>query len=285
MCTPYTRKVLHFRFDRALIDTLMRTALEQAGAERGILILSRAGGERIAAQATTGGDTVHVQLGDSPVSAAQLPESVLYHVLRTRESVILDDAAAQLPFCTDAYIRQHRARSLLCLPLMNQARLTGALFLENNLTPHVFTPTRIALLRLVVSQAAIALENARLYRDLAEREAKIRRLVDANIIGIVVWNFDGDIVEANDAFLRMVGYDRDDLNAGRVRWTDLTPPEWGERSEQALFLRAERLDDGRRTFRVLPGEPMPTSYGHDLYSRIFAETNVSSATDAGTALA
>ena len=230
-----------------LIDTLMRTALEQAGAERGILILPRADGERIAAQATTGGDTVHVQLGNSPVSAAQLPESVLYHVLRTRESVILDDAAAQLPFCTDAYIRQHRARSLLCLPLMNQARLTGALFLENNLTPHVFTPTRIALLRLVVSQAAIALENARLYRDLAEREAKIRRLVDANIIGIVVWNFDGDIVEANDAFLRMVGYDRDDLNAGRVRWTDLTPPEWGERSEQAL-------DEIRKTGGAQPYE-------------------------------
>jgi PAS domain S-box-containing protein len=57
-------------------------------------------------------------------------------------------------------------------------------------------------------------------------EAKIRRLVDANIIGIFFWEIEGRIVEANDAFLRMVGYDREDLISGRVRWTDLTPPEW-----------------------------------------------------------
>ncbi|MGF6856918.1 trifunctional serine/threonine-protein kinase/ATP-binding protein/sensor histidine kinase [Paraburkholderia sp. CI3] len=217
-----------------LIHTLMRTAIEQAGAERGLLILSDGGGQRIAAQASTGGETVLVQLRDEPVSAASLPESVLYYVVRTRESVILDDAVAEPPFATDPYIRQHRARSILCLPLMNQARLTGALYLENSLTVRVFSPARIAVLKLVASQAAISLENARLYRDLAEREAKIRRLVDANIIGIVVWNAGGDILEANDAFLRIVEYDREDLASGRVRWTDLTPPEWRESTERAL---------------------------------------------------
>jgi PAS domain S-box-containing protein len=70
------------------------------------------------------------------------------------------------------------------------------------------------------------------YRNLAEREAKIRRLVDANIIGIFVWDFEGRILEANDAFLRIVGYDRDDLALGRLRWTDLTPPEWLELDAQ-----------------------------------------------------
>jgi PAS domain S-box-containing protein len=217
-----------------LIETLMRTAIAQAGAERCLLILPDGGEQRIAAEATTGGDTAHVQLRDVSVSAAALPESVLYQVLRARESVILDDAAAEPPFAADPYIRQHRARSILCLPLMNQAKLTGALYLENNLAPRVFVPARIAVLRLVASQAAIALENASLYRDLAEREAKIRRLVDANIIGINVWNAGGDILETNDAFLRMVGYDREDLVAGRIRWTDLTPPEWRERDERAL---------------------------------------------------
>lgn len=67
------------------------------------------------------------------------------------------------------------------------------------------------------------------YRTLSEREAKIRRLVDANIVGIINWNIDGQIVEANDAFLRMVGYDREDLVVGRVNRTDLTPREWRER--------------------------------------------------------
>jgi PAS domain S-box-containing protein len=215
-----------------LLDTLMRTAIELAGAERGLLILSRGAEQRIAAEATTSADTVLVQLRDEPVSATVLPESVLHYVLRTRESVILDDAAAQPSFAADPYIRQHQARSILCLPLLNQARLIGVLYLENNLVPRVFAPARIAVLKLLASQAAISLENTRLYRDLAEREAKIRRLVEANIIGIFLWDFDGRILEANDAFLRMLGYDHEDLVAGRIRWTDLTPPDWHERDEQ-----------------------------------------------------
>ncbi len=102
-----------------------------------------------------------------------MPESIVHYVVRTQESVILDDAAAQNPFSGDAYIRQPHARSILCLPLINQAKLIGLLYLENNLTPHVFTPTRIAVLKLLASQAAISLENTRLYRDLEEREAKM----------------------------------------------------------------------------------------------------------------
>jgi PAS domain S-box-containing protein len=215
-----------------LIDTLMRTAIEQAGAERGLLILPRGVEQRIEAEATTGGDMVAVQLRDQTVTSAVLPESVLYYVLRTRESVILDDAACQPPFAADPYIRERQARSILCLPLMTQAKLIGVLYLENNLAPRVFAPARTAVLKLLASQAAISLENTHLYRDLAEREAKIRRLVDANIIGIFIYDLDGRILEANDAFLRIVGYDREDLGAGRIRWTDLTPSDWHERDAQ-----------------------------------------------------
>ena len=216
-----------------LLDTLMRTAMAQAGAERVLLILARGAAQRIAAKATTSGDTVTVDLRDEAVAETVLPESVLQYVLRTRESVILDDAATQSPFAADPYIRQRQARSVLCLPLLNQAKLIGVLYLENNLAPRVFAPDRLAVLKLLASQAAISLENTRLYRDLAEREAKIRRLVEANIIGIFIFDFEGRIVEANDAFLQMVGYDRDDLVAGHVRWTDLTPPEWRDRYAQA----------------------------------------------------
>jgi PAS domain S-box-containing protein len=115
------------------------------------------------------------------------------------------------------------------MPLLNQGQLTGVLYLENRLTPGVFAPGRIAVLKLLASQAAISLENTRLYRDLAQREAKIRRLVDSNIIGIFIWDFEGRIREANEAFLHMVGYDHEDLVAGRIRWTDLTPPDWRDR--------------------------------------------------------
>jgi PAS domain S-box-containing protein len=148
--------------------------------------------------------------------------------------VILDDASTHNPFSTDTYIPQHHARSILCLPLINQAQLVGALYLENNLAPYVFTPTRIAVLKLLASQAAISLENTRLYRDLEEREAKIRRLVDANIMGVMIWNFEGQIIEANEAFLHMVQYSREDLVSGRVHWTDLTPAEWLDRDERAV---------------------------------------------------
>jgi PAS domain S-box-containing protein len=215
-----------------LIDTFMRTAMAQAGAERALLILLRGQEPRIEAEAMTSGDTVTVRLVDEAVTEPVLPESVLHYVLRTRESVILDDAVAQSPFGADSYIRQRQARSILCLPLLNQAKLIGVLYLENNLAPRVFAPARIAVLKLLASQAAIALENASLYRDLSEREAKIRRLVDANIIGIIIWERGGRILEANDAFLRIVGYDREDLVLGRLRWTDFTPSEWLDRHER-----------------------------------------------------
>jgi PAS domain S-box-containing protein len=215
-----------------LLDTLMRTAIEYAGAERGLLLLPRAGEQRAAAEATISGDAVSVHLRDEPLSAARVPASIVHYVARTGESVILDDASAANPFAADSYLHQHRARSLFCLPLINQSKLIGVLYLENNLAPHVFTPARLAVLKLLASQAAISLENTRLYRDLAERESRIRRLVDANIIGIFIWEAEGQIIEANDAFLRMVGHDREDLVAGRLRWTDLTPPEWHKRHEQ-----------------------------------------------------
>ena len=215
-----------------LLDTLMRAAVEHAGAERALLILAREAGPRIAAEARTGNDTTMVRLCDEPVTGSLLPEAVLRYVLRTRENVILDDAAALNPFSTDPYIARRRARSVFCLPLTNQAKLIGVLYLENDLAPGVFAPARTAVLKLLASQAAISIENGRLYRNLAERESRIRRLFDANIIGIFMWDFDGGTLDANDAFLRMIGYDRHDLAALRIRWTDMTPPEWRERTDE-----------------------------------------------------
>ncbi len=209
-----------------MLDMLMRTAIEQAGAERGLLILIRAAEPRIEVEAMTDGEGVIVHMRDETANPSALPASVLRYVLRAREGVILDDAATEPAFAADPYISERQARSILCLPLITQAKLVGVLYLENNLAPSVFAPARIAVLKLLASQAAIALENARLYRDLEQREAKIRRLVDANIIGIYLWDVEGRIIEANDTFLRMVGCDREDLVSGRVRWTDLTPPEW-----------------------------------------------------------
>jgi GAF domain-containing protein len=176
-----------------LLETLMRTAIEQSGAVRWLPILSRDAGPRIVAEAMTD-DTIATKLRDEPLTATALPQSVVHSVLRSRECY------DQPPFTADPYIGRRQARSVLCMPLLNQGQLIGVLYLENNLTPRIFAPARITVLKLLAAQAAISLENTRLYRDLAEREAKIGRLVDANIIGIVIWDFEGRIIEANDAF-------------------------------------------------------------------------------------
>ncbi|MGD0846420.1 MAG: PAS domain S-box protein [Bradyrhizobium sp.] len=154
-------------------------------------------------------------------------------------AVIIDGAFAQDPFSADEYIRQKHARSVLFLPLVKQAKLIGVLYLENKLASHVFTPARISVLELLASQAAISLENARLYSDLQEREAKIRRLVESDIIGIIMWDLEGRIIEANEAFLHMVGYCRDDLVSGGLRWSAMTPAEWNYTHERTVVeLRA-----------------------------------------------
>ena len=107
-----------------LIDTLMRSAIEHAGAERGLLILPRGDGHRIEAEATTSTDNVNVVLRKAGVTAADLPNSVFHYVVRTKEAVLLHDASGQNPFSADQYIRDHCPQSVLCLPLLKQTQIT-----------------------------------------------------------------------------------------------------------------------------------------------------------------
>ena len=197
-----------------LIERLMRIALENAGADRGLLILPAEDDHLIQAEAEAAGDQVEVVLCQKPINGITCPESLVRHVIRTHESVILDDASRPNLFSEDNYLRGRQTKSILCQPLIKQGRLTGLLYLENTLTSHAFPPSRIAVLDLLAAQAAISLENTRLYNDLQEREAKVRRLVDSNIVGICIWDVEGRIIEANEAFLHMLGYSRDDLVCG-----------------------------------------------------------------------
>jgi PAS domain S-box-containing protein len=248
-----------------LIDTLMRRAIEHAGAERGLLIIPRGDDLRIEAEIVATDADVKVRSRESAESA--MPESIIRLVSRSQECVILDDASAQHPFSDDDYIRQHHVRAILCLPLVNQAKLVGVLYLENNHTPHVFSPNRTTVLKLLASQAATSLENVHLYADLEEREARIRRLVDANIMGVFIWNVAGEITEANEAFLHMLEYRRDDLVSDRMHWTDLTPAEWHERDARAV---AELQETGRvrpyeKEFLRKDGSRVPVLAGGALF--------------------
>jgi PAS domain S-box-containing protein len=228
-----------------LIDTLMRTAIEHAGAERGLLILPRGVEQRIEAEAITSGDSIMVRFPEASVVEVSLPESIVHYVVRTQESVILDDASARNPFSTDSYIRQHRARSILCLPLINQAKLIGVLYLENNLTPHVFTPTRSAVLKLLASQAAISLENTRLYRDLRASEERWSKLAENSSGGIALIAPGGRFIAANLALQKMLGYTESELQGCTL--SDITHEE----DRAATEARIQEGQEGqRRVYRV-----------------------------------
>lgn len=103
---------------------------------------------------------------------SELPASILHYVIRTKQSVLLDDAQSPNQFSADEYFGKRRCRSVFCLPLIKQAELTGLLYLENTLTAHVFTPARIAILNLLASTAALSVENA----SLEENEALLKEV-------------------------------------------------------------------------------------------------------------
>jgi len=226
-----SRKQCRARLSWKIDRHALRTAIEHAGAQRGLLILPREGEQRIEAEATTSGHTVIVRLQEAswPQPRCQNRSSTMSW--RTHESsfwTMPQPRAHSPPMST---FRQHHARSVLCLPLLKQAKLIGVLYSKNNL-PRVFTPARIAVLKLLASEAAISLENTRLYKDLKEprsedpatggRQHHRHHLLECLKVGLM----------RPTKLLRMVEYDREDLASGRVRWRELTP---------------EKMARGRRT--------------------------------------
>jgi predicted ATPase/signal transduction histidine kinase len=192
----------------SLIGILMETALEHAGGERGLLILPRGEQMWIEAEATIVQDRFVVCRPNTRVTPLALPESVLHYVARTRDSVLLDDAAKQGPFAADEYVRRSNSRSILCLPLMKQGNLIGVLYLENGLASYVFTPARIAVLRLLSSQAATSLENARLYSDLRDTDARLAEAQRLSHTGSFGWYpATGEIYWSEETF-RIFEFDR-----------------------------------------------------------------------------
>jgi predicted ATPase/signal transduction histidine kinase/GAF domain-containing protein len=151
-----------------LIERLMEIAIENAGADRGVLILPSGDEYRIQAEARARGDQIEVTMRQESITGINCPESLVRYVIRTLESVILDDASKPNLFSGEDYLRDRQSKSILCLPLMKQGELIGILLLENALVSHAFTPARIAVLESLAGQAAISLENTRLYGDLAQ---------------------------------------------------------------------------------------------------------------------
>ena len=161
-----------------LLGAVMSIILESAGATRGALFLTTEAGPRL--QASAGTDGTHV-LQDRPLSSCEeLPLSVMRYVERVGQMVLEDDAASEGQFSSDPDIRARRVCSVLCLPLVQQGRLVGLLYVENTRVASAFTGDRVELLRLLCAQAAIAIENATLYATLEHKvEQRTAELADA----------------------------------------------------------------------------------------------------------
>jgi PAS domain S-box-containing protein len=143
------------------------------------LILARGNEHRIEAEVSSYCDRVTVHFRRWSMTPSELPESLFRYVIRTQESVTLRDAPTEHLFSEDEYIRRKRPRSVFCLPLIKQGKVVGVLYLENNLAPGVFTSSRRATLELIASQAAISLEQARLYAELSHENSDRRKAEEA----------------------------------------------------------------------------------------------------------
>ena len=189
-----------------LLAEIMRIAIENAGAQRGFLILDRDGAWLIAAKGDIDKSEAETLLPVSLDQCELVSAGVVRYVARTKENVVLDDAASQGEFIDDPHIRRERTRSLLCAPLLNRSRLIGVLYLENNLTSRAFTAERVQLLEMLLAQAAISLENALVYQALRESEAKYRRIIDTANEGIWMLGPDTLTTSVNARMAEMLGY-------------------------------------------------------------------------------
>lgn len=165
-----------------LLDKLIEIVIQNAGAQRGVLMLERDGQWVIEAEGAIVQEQVTVLESLSLAQHRQpFAKSIINYIARTQEHVVLNDASHEGPFTKDPYIKANQPKSILCAPLIYQGKLTAIFYLENNLTTGAFTPQRLELLNLLSTQAAISIENAQLYHTLEEKVAeRTAQLANAN---------------------------------------------------------------------------------------------------------
>jgi PAS domain S-box-containing protein len=200
-----------------LLNEIMLIVIENASAQCGFLLLEKDGVWQIVAKGGVGAEAVKTALPVSIDKSDLVSTSVVRFVARTKENIVLDDASRQGEFISDPHIKLQRTKSLLCIPLLSRSKLIGILYLENNLTTHAFTQERVQLLEMLLSQAAISLDNARAYEALRESEQKFQAIFNQAFQFIGVLSIDGIILQANQTGLRFAGISADDV-LGKPVW-------------------------------------------------------------------
>src|SRR5467141_3677405 len=220
----------------------MQIAVEHAGAERGLLILLRGDEPQIEAEVTTGHGRARVSVRQAGITPSDLPRSALQYVIRTRGRLVLDDASVRNLYSEDEYVRAKRARSVLCLPIVKQTKLIGALYLENNLTPCAFTSDRVAVLELLASQAAISLENASLYSDLQRSETFLAQGQNISHTGSFGWNVSSGEIYWSEETYKIFEYDRAVKPTVELAFQRIHPDDRGHVQQTIDRVTNERSD-------------------------------------------
>lgn len=147
-----------------LLEKMMHIVIENAGAEKGFLLLPKQTEWFIETEGDIDNITV---LQSTPIQ--NISTNIVNYVIRTQEPVVLHNATQEGDFVRDPYVIEHRPKSILCIPLLNQGQLIGILYLENNLATEAFTVNRVETLNLLSSQIAISIENSLLYNNLEQK--------------------------------------------------------------------------------------------------------------------
>jgi PAS domain S-box-containing protein len=173
-----------------LLASLMKILIENAGAQKGFLILETQGRLLIEASGTVEQDRVAV-LQSIPIDRGDVSTAIANYVARTKENVVLNDATHEGKFTNDPYIQAHQPKSILCAPLIYQGKLVSIVYLENNLTTGAFTPDRLEIVKLLSSQAAISIENAKLYAEVRANESRLAQFLEAMPVGVTILDANG----------------------------------------------------------------------------------------------
>jgi PAS domain S-box-containing protein len=206
----------------SLLDNLMKIAMENAGAQKGYLILEQDLKWVISTRAEVDEKDPQDEMFVPVAGSGLLSEGIFTYVARTQQTVLLEDAFQSGDFVSDPYVHGNEVRSLLCTPLINQGETSAILYLENNLSPGVFTSKRVELLHLLSSQMAISIDNARVHNRLEEllderskalisAEEQIRTLFENAQVGIALTTFEGKFLSVNNALLNLTGYTEEEI--------------------------------------------------------------------------
>lgn len=251
-----------------LLMRMMQIVIENAGAQKGFLILENEGQWVIEAEGDIDRSEIKILQSGSIEKSVILSSRIIHYVVRTRKILVLNEASSSGKFMLDPILQQRQSKSIMCMPLINQGRISGILYLENNLAYGVFTPERVELLNLLSSQMAMTLDNAKMYSNLEKRvEERTKELKKAKELAEVA-------NQVKSAFLAKMSHElRTPLNViignAQLLQRDSEISSKQKESLTSIFLSGEHLleliNDVLSMAKIEAGRSTMESADFDLY--------------------